>query len=47
MAGCDVSGGGRTDIHIQAATATDDPSPVTVVIECKGCWKPHIAHSTE
>ncbi|BFO23176.1 hypothetical protein SHKM778_95640 (plasmid) [Streptomyces sp. KM77-8] len=33
-----VGGGGRTDIHIQAATAPDDPAPVTVVIECKGCW---------
>ncbi|MFC9463183.1 NACHT domain-containing protein [Streptomyces coelicoflavus] len=35
-----VGGGGRTDIHIQAATAPDDPAPVTVVIECKGCWNP-------
>ncbi|WP_344629678.1 hypothetical protein [Streptomyces glaucosporus] len=33
-----VAGGGRTDIHIQAATARDDPAPFTVVIECKGCW---------
>ncbi|MFE6470172.1 NACHT domain-containing protein [Streptomyces rochei] len=35
-----VGGGGRTDIHIQATTAPDDPAPVTVVIECKGCWNP-------
>ncbi|MFH8804918.1 NACHT domain-containing protein [Streptomyces sp. NPDC017936] len=35
-----VGGGGRTDIHIQAVTAPDDPAPVTVVIECKGCWNP-------
>lgn len=32
------AGGGRTDIHIQAATNADDPEPFTVVIECKGCW---------
>jgi hypothetical protein len=35
-----IAGSGRTDIHIQAATASDDPSPHTVVIECKGCWNP-------
>jgi hypothetical protein len=34
------AGGGRTDIHIQAATNTEDPEPFTVVIECKGCWNP-------
>ncbi|WP_406490305.1 hypothetical protein OHB06_52265 [Streptomyces sp. NBC_01604] len=34
------AGGGRTDIHIQAATDAEDPEPFTVIIECKGCWNP-------
>jgi hypothetical protein len=31
--------GQRTDIHVQAPSRTEpDPSPLTVIIECKGCW---------
>ncbi|MFI6875789.1 hypothetical protein ACIBL6_20380 [Streptomyces sp. NPDC050400] len=33
-------GGGRTDIHIQAAASSHDTDPFTVVIEAKGCWNP-------
>ncbi|MFF3876070.1 hypothetical protein [Streptomyces sp. NPDC001978] len=33
-------GGGRTDIHVQAAGPSRDAEPFTVVIECKGCWNP-------
>ncbi|MEV7243093.1 hypothetical protein AB0N92_17855 [Streptomyces sp. NPDC093248] len=32
------AGGGRTDIHIQAADPSQAAEPFTVVIECKGCW---------
>ncbi|MFD6548537.1 hypothetical protein [Streptomyces sp. NPDC058398] len=32
------AGGGRTDIHVQAADPAHDAEPFTVVIECKGCW---------
>ncbi|MFF0451296.1 hypothetical protein ACFYT4_33810 [Streptomyces sp. NPDC004609] len=32
------AGGGRTDIHIQAADPSHDTEPFTVVIEAKGCW---------
>ncbi|MGQ4727711.1 hypothetical protein ACUN3E_08615 [Streptomyces sp. Ju416(a)] len=31
-------GAGRTDIHIQAAAPHPQAEPLTVVIECKGCW---------
>jgi hypothetical protein len=31
--------GQRTDIHVQASLRTEpDPEPLTVIIECKGCW---------
>lgn len=32
------AGGGRTDIHIQAADPSHNTEPFTVVIEAKGCW---------
>ncbi|MGW6403073.1 hypothetical protein [Streptomyces sp. NPDC055134] len=32
------AGGGRTDIHIQAADPSHNTAPFTVVIEAKGCW---------
>jgi hypothetical protein len=32
------AGGGRTDIHIQAADPSHGTEPFTVVIEAKGCW---------
>ncbi|MEU6071047.1 hypothetical protein ABZ864_43050 [Streptomyces sp. NPDC047082] len=31
-------GGGRTDIHIQAADPSQNTEPFTVIIESKGCW---------
>ncbi|MFD4552274.1 hypothetical protein [Streptomyces sp. NPDC058466] len=31
-------GGGRTDIHIQAADPSHHTEPFTVIIESKGCW---------
>ncbi|MEU9380025.1 hypothetical protein AB0D38_02995 [Streptomyces sp. NPDC048279] len=31
-------GGGRTDIHIQAADPSHHNEPFTVIIESKGCW---------
>jgi hypothetical protein len=33
--------GRRTDIHVQAALpgTENDPEPLTVIIECKGCWR--------
>ncbi|MFD0425271.1 NACHT domain-containing protein [Streptomyces parvus] len=34
-------GAGRTDIHIQA-TLHSQTEPITVVIECKGCWNPEL-----
>jgi hypothetical protein len=42
-----VDGAGRTDIHVQAATAPDDPTPFTVVIECKGCWNDSLGTALE
>jgi len=32
--------GQRTDIHVQANPARREPNPrpLTVIIECKGCW---------
>ncbi|MEV6534160.1 hypothetical protein AB0M86_31955 [Streptomyces sp. NPDC051639] len=32
------AGGGRTDVHIQAADPSHHTEPITVVIESKGCW---------
>ncbi|MFJ2008333.1 hypothetical protein [Streptomyces chartreusis] len=32
------AGGGRTDIHIQAADPSHNTEPFTVIIEAKGCW---------
>ncbi|WP_123980636.1 hypothetical protein [Streptomyces sp. Ag109_O5-1] len=32
------TGGGRTDIHIQAADPSHHTEPFTVIIESKGCW---------
>lgn len=32
------AGGGRTDIHVQAADPSQGTEPFTVVIESKGCW---------
>ncbi|MFE7244391.1 hypothetical protein [Streptomyces sp. NPDC057580] len=37
------AGGGRTDIHIQAAAPHPQAEPLTVVIECKGCWNPGLS----
>lgn len=32
--------GRRTDVHVQAGSAmsTGEPEPLTVIVECKGCW---------